>query len=68
MTIDYGEGRVFHTTLGHEDYSMKCVGFVTTLQRGTEWAATGEVTLAVPDNFPGPDEVVVWEAEEAAAH
>ena len=58
MTIDYGEGRVFHTPMGHADYSMKCVGFVTVLQRGTEWAATGNVTIPVPKNFPGTQETV----------
>jgi type 1 glutamine amidotransferase len=52
MVLDYGNGRVFHTVLGHADYSMKCVGFVTTLLRGTEWAATGEVTIPVPKDFP----------------
>jgi uncharacterized protein len=52
MVLDYGKGRVFHTALGHADYSMKCVGFITTLQRGTEWAATGKVTLPVPKGFP----------------
>ncbi len=52
MVIEYGSGRVFHTTLGHADYSMRCVGFITTLLRGSEWAATGEVTLAVPTDFP----------------
>jgi type 1 glutamine amidotransferase len=52
MTLDYGRGRIFHTVLGHADYSMNCVGFVTTLQRGTEWAATGKVTLDVPRDFP----------------
>ena len=57
MTIDFGKGRVFHTALGHADYSMKCVGFQTTLNRGAEWAATGEVTIPVPDNFPTADKV-----------
>ena len=52
MTLKYGNGRVFHTVLGHADYSMKCVGFITTLQRGAEWAATGEVTIEVPEDFP----------------
>ena len=52
MTLEYGNGRVFHTVLGHADYSMNCVGFVTTLQRGAEWAATGKVTIPVPENFP----------------
>ncbi len=55
MVVEYGEGRVFHTPMGHADYSMECVGFITTLQRGTEWAATGKVTLPVPDDFPTPD-------------
>ncbi len=26
--------------------------FVVTLQRGTDWAATGSVTQKVPANFP----------------
>jgi len=53
MVISYGKGRVFHTILGHAASQMKCVGFIVTLQRGTEWAATGQVTLtAVPADFP----------------
>jgi len=53
MTIDYGQGRVFHTALGHADYSFECVGFITTFLRGTEWAATGKVTqTGVPSDFP----------------
>jgi len=52
MTLKYGKGRIFHTTLGHENYSQKCVGFITTLQRGAEWAASGKVTQQIPENFP----------------
>ncbi|MEL6987319.1 MAG: ThuA domain-containing protein [Bacteroidota bacterium] len=52
MAIDYGKGRVFHTTLGHMDYSMECVGFITTFKRGAEWAATGQVTQSIPEDFP----------------
>jgi len=53
MVLDYGEGRVFHTPMGHADYSMECVGYQTLLLRGTEWAATGQVTLTeVADDFP----------------
>jgi len=52
MTLQYGNGRVFHTALGHADYSIGCVGFITTLQRGAEWAATGKVTIDVPKDFP----------------
>lgn len=53
MTIDYGKGRVFHTPMGHETYSMECVGFITAFQRGCEWAATGKVTQELPKDFPG---------------
>lgn len=52
MTIQYGKGRVFHTVMGHENYSQRCVGFIVTLQRGTEWAASGKVTQKVPADFP----------------
>ena len=55
MTLKYGKGRIFHTTLGHENYSQKCIGFITTLQRGTEWVATGKVTQSVPENFPSKE-------------
>ena len=52
MTISYGKGRVFHTPMGHADYSMKCIGFQDTLRRGTEWAATGKVTIGLSADFP----------------
>lgn len=52
MTIDYGKGRIFHTPLGHADYSMSCVGFIVAFQRGVEWAATGRVTQSLPADFP----------------
>lgn len=52
MAIDYGKGRVFHTPMGHETYSMECVGFINTLQRGAEWAATGKVSLPIAVDFP----------------
>lgn len=52
ITVEYGEGRVFHTPMGHADYSMECVGFITSLVRGSEWAATGKVTTPIPVDFP----------------
>ncbi len=55
MTIQYGKGRVFHTPMGHGNDSQECVGFITTLQRGAEWAATGHVDLSVPADFPKAD-------------
>ena len=55
MTINYGEGRIFHTVLGHGVEHIRQGSFITTFQRGTEWAATGEVTIPVPENFPNRD-------------
>jgi type 1 glutamine amidotransferase len=57
MALRYGEGRVFHTTLGHGAVSRECVGFIVTLQRGAEWAATGAVTQPVPRDFPTADRI-----------
>lgn len=56
MTLTFGEGRIFHSTLGHDDYSFESVGFITTFLRGTEWAASGKVTLDVPHDFPSADQ------------
>jgi type 1 glutamine amidotransferase len=53
FTISYGKGRVFHTPLGHDLGAMNCAGFQTTVERGTEWAATGKVTQDLPKDFPG---------------
>jgi type 1 glutamine amidotransferase len=52
MTISYGKGRVFHTALGHDPAAMQCTGFIVTLQRGTEWAATGKVKQKLPKDLP----------------
>ena len=62
MTISYGKGRVFHTVLGHDAGASSCVGFITTLIRGAEWAATGKVSYTkVPEDFPTPDKVSIRE-------
>ena len=52
MVLSYGKGRIFHTTMGHDVAALSCVGFMTTYQRGTEWAATGKVTQKAPATFP----------------
>ncbi len=57
MVIDYGKGRVFHTTLGHDDYSLEGVGFIVSFLRGVEWAATGKVTQPIPADFPTADKL-----------
>jgi len=55
-TVTYGKGRIFHTPMGHvmgkDMTAMECPGFIATVQRGTEWAATEKVTIPLPSNFP----------------
>jgi HEAT repeat protein/type 1 glutamine amidotransferase len=72
FTVQFGEGRIFHTVLGHAGgeqppKALECVGFIVTFQRGAEWAATGGVTQEVPGHFPviskdygTPDDVRLW--------
>ena len=60
FTIEYGKGRVFHTPMGHDANSMRCVGFAATLLRGTEWAATGAVTIPLPKDFPTAEKKSVY--------
>ena len=52
MTISYGKGRIFHTTLGHAGRQCRSVAFIVTFVRGTQWAATGVVTIPVPPDMP----------------
>jgi len=63
MAITFGKGRIFHTAMGHADAgggpAMQCAGFIVTLQRGAEWAVTGNVTQAVPFDFPNEAGVVL---------
>ncbi len=59
--IPYGKGRVFTTLLGHvgggDAPAIRCVGFQTVVARGAEWAATGKVTIPIPEDFPTADKV-----------
>ncbi|MCE7038945.1 ThuA domain-containing protein [Dyadobacter sp. CY312] len=52
MVLNYGKGRIFHHTTGHDPIGMSSVDFGVLLLRGTEWVATGKVTQKVPANFP----------------
>lgn len=61
MTVHYGLGRVFHTTLGHANESQLCVGFKTSFQRAAEWVATGAVTQPIPKEMPTADKVLIDE-------
>ena len=46
-TADYGKGRVFSITFGHDEVSLHFQPLQTLLERGSEWAATGKVTLPI---------------------
>jgi type 1 glutamine amidotransferase/HEAT repeat protein len=48
-TVDYGKGRVFHIVLGHGVDAMRGAGFVALTERGTDWAATGAVTVPLDE-------------------
>jgi hypothetical protein len=47
-TVPYGKGRVVYISLGHDLLARSQPGFIAALARGTEWAATGDVTLPPP--------------------
>jgi type 1 glutamine amidotransferase len=53
-TLQYGQGRVFATMLGHDAPAVNTPAFVTTFTRGAEWAATGNVTLPIPPDMKQP--------------
>ncbi len=66
--IPVGKGKAVTNVLGHVGGgdvphmpAMKCVGFLTLTARACEWAATGEVTIPVLDNFPTKDKVSLVE-------
>ena len=78
--VKYGKGRVIITTMGHfwngqTDWDgLHCVGFQTILARSVEYAATAQVTLPVPPEFPGLFEVsfrqphaVTWNQKSSKA-
>lgn len=69
MTIQYGKGRVFHSTLGHtgkdHNNTTLCAGFITTLLRGAEWVATGKVTQQVSTDFPDAEHTLIWKDMKA---
>jgi type 1 glutamine amidotransferase len=54
VTTQFGEGRCFYNILGHDVEAMDAPGFKTLMLRGTEWAATGAVTIPIPDPWPAP--------------
>jgi hypothetical protein len=53
-TVTYGKGRVFVNLLGHDATSVVHPGCAALMVRGTEWAATGAVTIPPPAEIPAP--------------
>jgi type 1 glutamine amidotransferase len=43
FTVEYGKGRVFHETFGHDGKALSNPVVQKLIQRGCEWAATGKV-------------------------
>jgi type 1 glutamine amidotransferase len=62
-TVNYGQGRVFYTALGHDASAQQESGYVSTLTRGVEWAASSAVTLSpagtLPSQAPPPLRLLV---------
>jgi type 1 glutamine amidotransferase len=43
FTLEYGRGRVFHETFGHDGKALANPAVQKLIQRGCAWAATGKV-------------------------
>lgn len=48
-TNEYGNGRAFIVTIGHDIDTLRRLNFLVMFVRGCEWAATGKVTIEPPD-------------------
>ena len=46
---EYGRGRSFTITIGHDIDTFRRIEFIRMFPRGVEWAATGEISLEGPD-------------------
>jgi len=66
VVTQFGKGRVFHNAMGHDPKPMAGVGFQTLMLRGTEWAATGKVTIPIPANWPEPGTPQAEELKKAS--
>ncbi len=55
ICTDFGRGRCFYNVLGHDVASMRNAGWRSLMLRGTQWAATGKVTIPVQTDRCGAD-------------
>ncbi len=52
ITTQLGKGRGVNFLLGHDIRAMRNLAWQTLMLRCTEWAATGEVTIPIPPEWP----------------
>jgi len=63
--IPFGRGKAISVMPGHlwpgqaDTRAFRSVGFRTLLQRATEWVASEQVSIPVPDNFPTADKTSI---------
>ena len=60
--IPFGKGKVVTSLMGHvgpKTDSIQCAGANLITLRACEWAATGKVTIPVPENFPTAEKTVI---------
>jgi type 1 glutamine amidotransferase len=50
----FGKGRCFYNAMGHDVRAISGVCWQTLMLRGTQWATTGKVTIAIPADWPPP--------------
>ena len=70
VTTKYGQGRGFYSVLGHNKATMQNKAWQTILLRGTEWAATGKVTIPAQEPWPVNSEIAerqsrYWEQSDS---
>jgi len=53
---EIGNGRTFYTIMGHDERALFNTGLKTILLRATEWAASGDVTMNIPQDMQIPSE------------
>lgn len=67
-SIPVGKGRSVVCLMGHHwkkqipTDALKCVGYETIVERSTEWAATGAVTMPMPEAFPSATQTLLYDS------
>jgi type 1 glutamine amidotransferase len=54
VVTELGQRRMFHCAMGHHAAAMAGAGFQALMLRGTEWVASGQVTIPGPADLPAP--------------